>query len=272
MRHSPQSDGRGPPPQPYDLAMPDSGVRLSEVLVALSAATDLGLGQPAEHMVRAARIGMRIGGRLGLSQDELADLYDVSLLTYVGCPIYGNEAAALFGDDIDFRARAIEVDLAGRPAAMFLMRRAGSGASPLQRARQVAGVLATGGRAMVEQMANHCSAAGQLADRLGLSAGSAGRRRAVLRPLGRPRSPLRSFRQGACALGPDRACGRGVRGLRAHDRNRRGPRDGAVAARNPLRPRDRRRGAERSRLVYSPESTRTRRARSSTPSRFRARR
>jgi HD-GYP domain-containing protein (c-di-GMP phosphodiesterase class II) len=149
--------------------MPDSGVRLSEVLVALSTATDLGLGQPAEHMVRAARISMRIGARLGLTQDELAALYDVSLLTYVGCPIYGNEAAALFGDDIDFRARAIEVDLAGLPAALFLMRRAGAGTSPVNRARQVATVLGTGGRAMVTQMANHCSAAGELAARLGLS-------------------------------------------------------------------------------------------------------
>ncbi len=149
--------------------MPDSGVRLSEVLVALSSATDLGLGQPAEHMVRAARISMRIGGRLGLTQEELAALYDVSLLTYVGCPIYGNEAAALFGDDIDFRARAIEVDLAGMPAALFLMRRAGAGTSPMNRARQVATVIGTGGRVMVEQMANHCSAAGELADRLGLS-------------------------------------------------------------------------------------------------------
>lgn len=148
--------------------MADSGVRLSEVLVALSTATDLGLGQPAEHMVRAARISMRIGGRLGLTRHELADLYDVSLMTYVGCSIYGNEAAALVGDDIDFRARAIEVDLAGLPAALFLMRTAGAGTSPLNRVRQLATVIGTGGRAMVEQMANHCSAAGELADRLGL--------------------------------------------------------------------------------------------------------
>jgi len=150
--------------------MSDSGVRLNEVLVALSTATDLGLGQPAEHMVRAARISMRIGGRLGLSSPQLADLYDVSLLTYVGCPIFGNEAANLFGDDIDFRARAVKVDLAGRPAAQFLMRRAGAGMAPLARARRVAAVIGTSGRAVVEQMANHCSAAGELANRLGLSA------------------------------------------------------------------------------------------------------
>ena len=61
--------------------------------MALSLATDLGFGQPPEHMVRSARLSLRLGERLGLSDDELAVLYDVSILTYVGCPIYGNEAA-----------------------------------------------------------------------------------------------------------------------------------------------------------------------------------
>jgi hypothetical protein len=99
------------------------------LLVALSLATDLGFGQPTEHMIRAARISMRLGGRLGLDDEQLATLYDVSILTYVGCPVYGNEAAMLFGDDIEFRARATEVDLAGFPAMIFMLRRAGSGTS-----------------------------------------------------------------------------------------------------------------------------------------------
>jgi hypothetical protein len=73
----------------------DSGVRLNELLMALSLATDLGFGQPAEHMVRSARLGRRLGERLGLSDADLAVLYDVGILTYVGCPVYGNEAAAL---------------------------------------------------------------------------------------------------------------------------------------------------------------------------------
>lgn len=149
--------------------MSGSGVRLNELLVALSLATDLGFGQPAEHMLRAARISMRLGERLGLDSDELATLYDVSILTYVGCPVYGNEAATVFGDDIDFRSRAVEVDLVGFPAMVFMLRRAGSGTSAFNRARQAVGIMATGGRGVVEQMANHCSAAGQLADRLGLS-------------------------------------------------------------------------------------------------------
>jgi HD-GYP domain-containing protein (c-di-GMP phosphodiesterase class II) len=150
--------------------MSDSGVRLNELLVALSLATDLGLGQPAEHLLRAGRISMRLGQRLGLDAAQLATLYDVSILTYVGCPVYGNEAATVFGDDIDFRAHAAEVDLAGFPAMVFMLRRAGFGTSAFNRARQAAGIMASGGRAVVEQMANHCSAAGELADRLHLTA------------------------------------------------------------------------------------------------------
>ncbi|EUA31055.1 hypothetical protein I552_10100 [Mycobacterium xenopi 3993] len=37
----------------------------AEVLAALSVAIDLGLGQPSEHMLRAALIGTRIADRLG---------------------------------------------------------------------------------------------------------------------------------------------------------------------------------------------------------------
>jgi len=136
--------------------------------MALSLATDLGFGQPAEHMVRSARLGLRLGERLGLDDADLAVLYDVSILTYVGCPVYGNEAAALFGDDIDFRAEAVQTDLAGFQAMMFMLRRAGSDGSPAHRAVQGARLMAGGGKAVVRQMANHCSAAGVFAERLGL--------------------------------------------------------------------------------------------------------
>jgi HD-GYP domain-containing protein (c-di-GMP phosphodiesterase class II) len=136
----------------------------------MSLATDLGFGQPTEHMLRSARIGMRLGERLGLEPAQMATLYDVGLLTYVGCPTYGNEAAKVFGDDIDFRAKAVQVDMAGFPAMLFMLRRAGSGGSAFNRAVEAATFMATGGRAVIEQMASHCSAAGAFADRLGLGA------------------------------------------------------------------------------------------------------
>lgn len=169
MRDSPHDTGVRADGRVTLRQMTSSGVRLTELLAAMSLATDLGLGQPPEHMLRAARISMRLGERLGLDTAQQATLYDVSVLTYVGCPVFGNETAEIFGDDIDFRARATEVELAGFPAMIFMLRRAGAGTSAFNRARQAAGLMATGGRAVVEQMANHCAAAGVLAERLGLS-------------------------------------------------------------------------------------------------------
>lgn len=150
--------------------MATSGVRLNEVLVAISMATDLGLGQPSEHMVRAARLSMRLGDRLGLDSSQLAVLYDVSLLTYVGCPVYGSEAALVFGDDIDFRSGTYDVDLGSGGGMRYMLSHAGKGRPVVNRWQQTFRLMATGGRDVAEQMANHCSAAGLLADRLGLSA------------------------------------------------------------------------------------------------------
>jgi HD-GYP domain-containing protein (c-di-GMP phosphodiesterase class II) len=150
--------------------MATSGVRLKEVLVAISMATDLGLGQPSEHMVRSARLSMRLGDRLGLDSSQLAVLYDVSLLTYVGCPVYGNEAALVFGDDIDFRSGTYDVDLRSRDGMRYMLGHAGKGATVVNRWQQTMRLVANGGRDVAEQMANHCSAAGLLADRLGLGA------------------------------------------------------------------------------------------------------
>jgi HD-GYP domain-containing protein (c-di-GMP phosphodiesterase class II) len=149
--------------------MPSSGVRLNEVLAAVSMATDLGLGQPSEHMVRSACLSMRIGERLGLDTAQLATLYDVSLLTYVGCPVYGNEAAMLFGDDIDFRAGTYEVDLGAFSGMRYMVGRAGRGTSLPGRVFRAGQFMVTRGSGVVEQMANHCSAAGLFAEQLGLT-------------------------------------------------------------------------------------------------------
>lgn len=145
-----------------------SGVGLTDVLRAMSVATDLGLGQPVEHLERASRIALRLGRRLGLDDAQLQLVYEVSLLTYVGCPVYGDDVASVFGDDIDFRSRVPEVDLAGFSALVFMLRRTAGSGGPVTRVRRLSRFMATTGRDVIAQMADHCAAAGQLGSQLGL--------------------------------------------------------------------------------------------------------
>lgn len=56
------------------------GVRLAELVSALSLATDPGLGQPQEHIFRQTLIALRKSELEGMSDDERAAIFYVSLL------------------------------------------------------------------------------------------------------------------------------------------------------------------------------------------------
>src|SRR6266508_1529679 len=91
-----------------------SGVCLAEVVAALSLATDLGIGQPMEHALRGCLLAVRLGESLGLSEDELRDVYYVALLQRIGCTADAFELAAWFDDEIGAHARTFILDF-GRP-------------------------------------------------------------------------------------------------------------------------------------------------------------
>ncbi|HEV7884046.1 MAG TPA: hypothetical protein VGO81_10775, partial [Solirubrobacteraceae bacterium] len=77
-------------------------VRLSEVLAALSLASDVGHDQPLEKSLRNAVLAARLGMEIGLGREELSDVYYVALLRSMGCTANAHEAAALMGDDRAF--------------------------------------------------------------------------------------------------------------------------------------------------------------------------
>jgi hypothetical protein len=81
-------------------------VGLAELLAAFSLATDLGLGQPMEHVLRSWRIAARLAERVGLADDERIALYYIAVLAWVGCVANTPEVAAWFGDDIASAATA----------------------------------------------------------------------------------------------------------------------------------------------------------------------
>lgn len=148
----------------------DSGLRLAELLAAFSLATDLGLGQPMEHVLRSWLIAGRLGERLGLEAGARVSLYYVMTLAWVGCVADTAEVAAWFGDDIAFRGDSYQVDLAGLPLMGFTLSHAGAGTPFLHRLRLAANLVQTGGRAVERGLMAHCLTTTQMAERLGLPA------------------------------------------------------------------------------------------------------
>jgi hypothetical protein len=78
--------------------------RFSEVLSALSFALDVVEGQPEGHVVHSCYIGMIIGERLGLTEEQRSALFYALLLKDAGCSSNASRVTALFGAD-DFEAK-----------------------------------------------------------------------------------------------------------------------------------------------------------------------
>src|SRR4029078_5265948 len=93
----------------------DSGVALTELVGAFSLATDLGLGQPMEHVLRSWVIAARLGEHMGLEPEDRRARHCVATLAWVGGVADTPDLATWFGDDIAFRADSRQIDLAGLP-------------------------------------------------------------------------------------------------------------------------------------------------------------
>jgi HD-GYP domain-containing protein (c-di-GMP phosphodiesterase class II) len=146
-----------------------SGVRLTQLLAALSLGTDLGMGHPMEHVLRQSVIALRLAEQLGLDQSARQVVYYTSLMAWVGCHIDAYEQAKWFGDD-----RALKHDIRlidggnAVDSASFLVRHLGAGQPLRRRARLAAGLLADGRRFLDEIADNHWRTADALMERLGL--------------------------------------------------------------------------------------------------------
>jgi HD-GYP domain-containing protein (c-di-GMP phosphodiesterase class II) len=148
----------------------DSGVTLAELLAAFSLATDLGLGQPMEHLLRSWQIASRLGRHIGLPEEQQPALFHVAMLSWVGCVADAPEVTASFGDDIAFRADSYEADLGGLSGMAFFLGHAGRGQPLPLRLRAAATLAATGGSRVMRGIQGHCLVTSNLSDELGLPA------------------------------------------------------------------------------------------------------
>src|SRR5258708_33128437 len=94
------------------------GLRLVELLAALSLAIDLGLGQPMEKFLRTCLLAVRLGALLGVAEEDLTAIYYLGLIQHLGCTAYADEATGIFGDDIAANTWLLTTDH-GNPAELF---------------------------------------------------------------------------------------------------------------------------------------------------------
>jgi HD-GYP domain-containing protein (c-di-GMP phosphodiesterase class II) len=86
------------------------GIRVVEVLAALSLTTDLASGVSFEKGLRTCAVATAFGRELGLPPDELSVVFYTALVRAIGCTSHASENAEAFEDDIAFQGWLKELD------------------------------------------------------------------------------------------------------------------------------------------------------------------
>jgi HD-GYP domain-containing protein (c-di-GMP phosphodiesterase class II) len=146
--------------------------RLAELVGVLAMATDLGLGLPIEHTIRATLMGLEMGRRLGAAPEELSDIYYLTLLRMLGCTTDSADYAHYFGDEVAFARDTQHLDY-GDPAAFgaWVMQSFATELPPAERERRIARIFGYTPERRREALLGHCEVAQMLASRLGLGGG-----------------------------------------------------------------------------------------------------
>ena len=122
-----------------DTVMEGPRARLAEVVASLSLATDLAGGLPLEHGLRRSLLAVWLGEDLGLSAEELSDVYYVALLGTVGCSVEGTLLAKVSRDELAVLGDSAGVDPAStRDVVAWVLRNFGADEPPMRRLRIVA--------------------------------------------------------------------------------------------------------------------------------------
>lgn len=152
-----------------------AGIRLTEVLGALSYALDLTEGQPMGHSVRSTLIGMRIGSHLGLADEQKSALFFALLLKDLGCSSNSSRLANMFGgDDRAIKQAHKLIDWTdSRDVARFAMKHSRPGSSRLARAIHAVTLSRSARAASRELMATRCERGADIARMLSLPRGTA---------------------------------------------------------------------------------------------------
>jgi len=151
---------------------PPGMLRTADLLAALSLASDLAVGLPAEHAVRSCYIAMHVAEQLHLPAEQQIDVYYAELLMDAGCTAWTSQlAGVILSDEIAARREFVFYRNARDPVDVFgwLREHVASGASVPRRVRYGLQFALQGREFVREGFRNTCEVAQRFAQRLGMT-------------------------------------------------------------------------------------------------------
>lgn len=139
------------------------GIRLSEMVAALSYALDISEGHPTGHCVRACWIGYAIGREIGLGEEDLANLYYTILLKDVGCSSNAARICQLYlADDIALKQDFHLVNDSLPQILRFILSRTGMKSKLSERFRALLNIAMNGGSIATELFQTRCQTGAEI--------------------------------------------------------------------------------------------------------------
>lgn len=151
-----------------------TGLKLAELIGALSHALDITEGQPQGHCVRCCWIGMHIGQSIGLGERELWELYYTLLLKDLGCSSNAARICELYlSDDLGFKRDFKRVGDSLPQVVRFVLQHTGLKAGLAERFRSVLHIFKEGPELARELTQTRCQRGAEIARLLRFSEGVA---------------------------------------------------------------------------------------------------
>ncbi|MDB5644854.1 HD-GYP domain-containing protein [Methylobacterium sp.] len=143
------------------------GIKLSELLGALSHALDLTEGQPIGHCVRATWIGMHVGRQMGLPEAQLWELYYTVMLKDLGCSSNAARICELYlSDDLNFKRDFKTVSDSLPKVLGFVFAHTGLKSGLAERFKAVLNILQNGGEIADDLIQTRCQRGAEIAAQL----------------------------------------------------------------------------------------------------------
>jgi HD-GYP domain-containing protein (c-di-GMP phosphodiesterase class II) len=141
-----------------------AGLKLSELMAALSHALDITEGQPEGHCIRCCWIGMHIGREIGLTEQQLWELYYTLLLKDLGCSSNAARICELYlTDDLQFKRDFKQVGDSLPQVVRFVLQHTGLKAGLAERFRSVLHIFRDGSDIADELIQTRCSRGADIA-------------------------------------------------------------------------------------------------------------